>query len=414
MQEYNILDFGAVADGVSCNSTSIQRAIDACAAAGGGRVLVPAGVFMTGTIWLKSHVELHLCHGAVLLASPNLSDYNEEDAFEQNFHYASEEWCGKHLILAVECEDIAITGTGVIDGNGAAHYAPPIFYRHYIWRAGLALARDKENLRPGQLVFVVESNNVKVTDITVRNATSWCLFFYGCDYVQVRGAKIFNPPEAANTDGINIDTCRYVTVSDCIIDTGDDAIPIRCNKKYLKNRDKVCEHITVTNCVLGSSSSVFRIGIGNLCEIRHLNISNITVTRGAVGIHLMVSYHGTHVSHLSHLNFSNITATDVCYPINISGSEGCAEHIRIENYSAYGYACSKVVAEGDCLLRDIALSNVSLYTKNLYPELTEEVLFRRGDTPLRVQGVKDLRLDHVRSEIIDGSDATWNGNMQID
>ena len=102
---YKITDYGAVADGVTLCTQNIQTAIDVCAAAGGGRVTVPAGTFVTGTIWLKSNVELHLSHGAVLKASENLADYNEPDAYEQNFSYPPEEWVGKHLILAVEVEN---------------------------------------------------------------------------------------------------------------------------------------------------------------------------------------------------------------------------------------------------------------------------------------------------------------------
>ena len=109
----NILDFGAMGDGVTPCTGKIQAAIDACAASGGGRVTVPAGTYLTGTLWLRSHVELHLGHGSVLKGSTELDDYNALDAYEQNFSCQNpEEWVGKHLVLAVECEDVALTGSG--------------------------------------------------------------------------------------------------------------------------------------------------------------------------------------------------------------------------------------------------------------------------------------------------------------
>jgi len=93
----NILTTGAVADGITLNTESIQKAIDLCAENGGGSVEVPAGTFLTGTIWLKSHVELYLSQGAVLKASSNMDDYNELDAYPQNYSWLPEEWVGKHL-----------------------------------------------------------------------------------------------------------------------------------------------------------------------------------------------------------------------------------------------------------------------------------------------------------------------------
>ena len=102
----NILDFGAISDGIALNTKAIQNAINKCAESGGGRVTVPAGVYKTGTIWLKSHVELHLEAGAEFLASDNLDDYNSTDAYEQNYDCLQEGGVGKHLIIAHEIEDI--------------------------------------------------------------------------------------------------------------------------------------------------------------------------------------------------------------------------------------------------------------------------------------------------------------------
>ncbi len=237
------------------STKAIQAALDACGAAGGGTVVVPAGTFVTGTIWLRSHVELHLQHGAVLLASPDLDDYNKEDAYPQNWGCGEEEWNASHLILAIEAEDVAITGSGTIDGNGKVFFTAPKPYDPFIWRDGLALARDQERLRPGQTIVFCESHNIRLRDFAIRDATCWCIFLHGCEDVSINGLKINNTSYAANTDGIDIDCSRNVTVSDCIIDTGDDAITLRGSPGKLKDKTRVCENIVVSNCVVASSST---------------------------------------------------------------------------------------------------------------------------------------------------------------
>ena len=385
--DFNIINYGAVADGVTLNTEFIQRAIDECSACGGGRVIVPAGTFLSGTIRMKSHVELHLERGAVLLASPYLDDYNDEDEYLQNFCYRDEEWCAKHLIIALECEDIAFTGEGVVDGNGAAFYTEPIFFNRYIWRDGLALARDKERLRPGQLICIVESKDVRIENITVRDATSWCIFLHGCENATVTGVTVRNPSTYANTDGINIDACRGVSVTDCDIDTGDDAIPIRCNTKTLKNKDRICENITVKNCTLASSSSVFRFGIGNICRIRNVDISNIRVKRGGVCLQFMVSY-ARHVSEFSDIKISSVTAEDVAYPIEIIGSEGSLERVSISNFESDAYAASKIIANDTCRIENLSLKNITLKKRA-----------RPGDSddyePLAISGTVGVTLEGV-------------------
>ena len=120
---YNVLDFGAKENVLA--TKSIQAAIDACSAEGGGRVIIPSGTYVCGTIWLKSNVELHLEMGAVLKASSDMDDYNDEDAYPQNYGVPVENWRGTHLIIALEAHNVAITGNGVnVLAMGAFYVAP--------------------------------------------------------------------------------------------------------------------------------------------------------------------------------------------------------------------------------------------------------------------------------------------------
>ena len=147
---FNILDYGAVSDGKTLNTKAIQEAIDACHASGGGKVVVPAGTFKTGTVWLRSGVELHLEMNATLLASDNMDDYNDLDAYEQNYSVPYEYWVGKHLIIAHEVENVAITGFGTVDGNCYAFveddFDNPQWFR---WRAGSFKCKDPEKNASG-------------------------------------------------------------------------------------------------------------------------------------------------------------------------------------------------------------------------------------------------------------------------
>ena len=318
----NILDFGAVGDGVTLCTDKIQAAIDACATTGGGRVSVAPGVYLVGTIWLRSNVELHLEHGATLKASTRMDDYNALDAYPQNFSVIeSEKWVGKHLIIAHECENVALTGGGVIDGSGDFFFEDvPQPQSLYFWRDGGQSARDKEQLRPGQCACFIECRRVKVEDVSFVNQPCWACFLHGCEYASVRGIKVLNPQTYFNTDGIDIDCCRFVTVSDCIIDTGDDAIAIRGSQRRLK-RPRPCEHVVISNCTLASSSSGIRIGVGNGL-IRHIRISNITISRAAPAITVMSTYGGRGGVSIEDVAVSGVSATNLCQIVELIEEAG--------------------------------------------------------------------------------------------
>lgn len=412
--DYSVIKFGADPTGHILSTTAIQAAIDTCACEGGGRVAIPAGIFLIGTLWLKSNVELHLCHGALLKASTDLADYNEEDAYPQNFRSASEEWNGKHLIIAHECANVAITGTGTIDGSGAEFFAAPIPWGYYTWWEGLALAKDKKNLRPGQLLAIIECNNVMIQDVTLRNATCWSCFLHGCSYVQIRGIKVFNPRTAANTDGIDIDTCSHVTVSDCIIDTGDDAIALRCDGDRVLHRAPVCEFISISNCVLSSTSSVFRIGVGN-GTLRHIRVSNITMGCGAVGIFFMGSWTPGKFTHIQDVHFSNISADNLSVPFNIHGIPGANfNEISIEDYTARCCAMAAICASASGWMKNIRLQNIFLTYLDKPIPLTAENLEERGNHFLYCSNVAQLQMSNVHIDSSQITPALWDDPILIE
>ena len=410
----NILEFGARPDGKTLCTKEIQAAIDASAASGGGRVVVPAGNYVSGTVWLRSNVELHLEHNSVIKGSDCLEDYNAEDAYAQNFSSRNnEKWLGKHLVIAHECENVAITGMGVFDGNAEAFLGEVTPYSAYCWRDGLRTAKDSDLCRPGQLVCFIECKKVRVENITLTNQPCWGCFLHGCEYVSVRGIRIFNHPTNCNSDGIDIDCCRCVTVSDCIIDTGDDAIAIRGSAFRLNNKEKVCEHVTVTNCILGSSSSVFRIGVGD-SVIRHVRISNICMTRGAVGITLMTSYlgHG-HVS-LEDIIISNVSMTACAKPLEViesSVEKATIKDVMIENVNAEVYAFVRFNCENEDTVSNIVLKNWRVRLIDGPAPITDRDVERLGKVWFTATKVNGLRLENFAVLDTEGYLSAWRDGV---
>ena len=354
---YNIIDFGAVSDGKTMNTAAIQNAIDKCSETG-GRVIVPAGTFMSGSIELKSNVDFHLEQGAHLLASDKLEDYNDEDAYVQNWSGIDEGWKGKHFIFCVEQENVSITGLGMIDGNATAFFEENtgVTMLHN-WRLGFAREKDKVNLRPGQMVVFMECKNIRVEDVTMTQSPCWTLFFHGCEYVQATRLKIKNTYYHANTDGIDIDTCRYVTISDCIIRTGDDAITFRGAGKRLKS-GKACEYITVNNCILSSSAAAFRIGVGTY-PIRHIQVANITICFAGVAFCFHPEWAGTGATPIDDLSITNISVSNVAllWELHVDNGTKVSNlrfcNVHAETMNAFMFRISKMNCIRNIFFRDI-------------------------------------------------------------
>ena len=269
----NVKDFGATGDGVTKDTAAIQRAIDA-----GGIVRFPPGIYLSGSLYLKSDGGLFLEPGAVLMASPDKEDYNRDDFCEQNSASIAENASGAHFIIALEVENVVICGGGRVDGNRKSFYGDdrepdcvtePL--RNYRYEKFGKL----ENIvwRPGQMIYICESRNIQIRDVQLYNAPYWTCFVYGCEDIHIRGLRILNDQRGHQTDGIDIDCCRRVTVSDCIIDSGDDCITLRGNVRKLK-RKMPCEYVTIANCVLHSVANAIRVGVGDGI-IRNVAVSNI-------------------------------------------------------------------------------------------------------------------------------------------
>ena len=410
--DFNILDFGAKADGITINTTAIQSAIDKAEVSGGGRVIIPAGLFISGTIRLKSNVELHLEHGAYLKASTNMDDYNPDDEYPENYGCVPERWRAKHFIICVRQKNVAITGTGTIDGSGDFFFEekkehPPT--NSYAWMYGCFNVRDLNILRPGQMLAIVDSEKIRITDVEFINSTCWTVFLYGCRYVTVRGIRIFNEVYHENTDGIDIDVCENVTVSDCIIKTGDDCITLRCSAQRLTNGMDTCKNITITNCALECSVCAFRIGVG-YGKIRNATISNITVSRCGPVFNFMTSYAGKGEAFIENINISNITAENAGKAINIeSPVAGYVRDVSISNFRAHMFASLKITAKEKGMVKNLNFTDLHLISENADYPVGEKERNYRGDYLIYAENAENVTFTNTVAEIREEFNGKWKG-----
>lgn len=278
------------------NAGVIQLAIDDCAANGGGKVEIGAGLWVCGTIRMRSGVELYLMKDSVLQASPELSDYNGKDEYPENFGSVHEGWSARHFIIGNRVTKSSIKGEGVIDGNANAFFEGQPYFTSgtkIVWANGVRCRKNMESPelhRPGPLIVFVKSQDIAIDGITVRQSPCWSLLFHGCDNVSVRDYKVRNGSSDLNTDGIDIDCCSNVIVERADIRTGDDAIAIRGSPTRL-GVDKACEDIRVHDCDLSAYAMGIRIGVGNGL-IRNVDIKNVRVHHAAWGVSFDCWYGG--------------------------------------------------------------------------------------------------------------------------
>lgn len=238
--DYKASMFGIKSNGTTLNTHSIQKAIDFIHEKGGGRLVFYVGRYLTGTIQLKSNVTIHLEEGATLVGSTNIYDYNLSVRFPA-------------LITAYSADHIAITGKGVIDGQGR-ELANNVTDQVQKGILKDALANDRSALWRPKAIYLRECKNVELTGIVVKNAAEWVVV---CDQVeQLKIDKITVDSKAFwNNDGIDIVDCKDVLISNSYIDSSDDAI---CFKSH--DATKMCENVEVRNCVARSSANGIKFG----------------------------------------------------------------------------------------------------------------------------------------------------------
>jgi polygalacturonase len=288
--QFVITDIGQLGDDALANTAIVQKAIDACAAAGGGQVVVPSGTNATiATIELRSHTDLHLERGAILRASPNHKDFRVLSPFPVNLEPAKPLPPLGVMVFADNSEDIAITGPGTLDGNGSA----------YITERGKEIY-----VCPHQRPFTVVLKNcrrVLMRDLIIRDGAFWTVRILGCDDVHVEGIHIINDMLMPNNDGIDVDRARNVRINHCDIRSGDDCISLKASPDGW-GVESPCENVIITGCNLTSRSSGVVVGCDVTSPIRDVVVDSCIIKDSHRGLGVRLSLEGS----IEHVLFSNI------------------------------------------------------------------------------------------------------------
>ncbi|MGO4770469.1 glycoside hydrolase family 28 protein [Flavobacterium sp. W22_SRS_FK3] len=305
----NIVDFGAVPNTEQLCTKAINDAIAKCSKSGGGVVVIPSGMWTTGPIYMKSNVNLHAKNGAYILFTSDLDQYKLIDTyFEGNKVIRCES-----PIMGVNLENIAITGQGIFDGNGSK-WRPVKMSKmgdeqwKDLIKSGGILSKDRktwypsegsfigteekdklpqmrtvENMKPYKhilrpvMVSLVSCEKLLLDGVTFQNSPAWNVNPLMCENVTISNLTIRNPSYSQNGDGLDIESCRIGTVTNCSFDVGDDAICIKSGKDQEgRERGKPTELFVITNCVVYHGHGGFVIGSEMSGGVRNLFVKNLT------------------------------------------------------------------------------------------------------------------------------------------
>jgi len=288
-QMVDVTKVGVVGDGATLNTAAIQKAIDDCAAAGGGTVSFPAGRYLTGTIQIKSNVTLRLEEQATLLGSTNVADYRNLDPFIDGSGHA----LGHALVVAVDAENVGIEGKGTVDGQSPQ----------------LKATQKSYTMRPF-LVRWVRCTNVTVRDVHLMNPGAWTLNFFQTKGAVIDGVTIRSRDLGMqNNDGINLDSSENIRVSNCDVISGDDALVIKSTSEARPSHD-----IQAINCKLSSRTNAIKLGTESIGGFSNISVSNCTITNTKMAGIALYEVDG---ADLSNVMVSDITMDGVIIPISI-------------------------------------------------------------------------------------------------
>ena len=389
---YDVKKFGATGNRKDNATKPFRDTIEACTSKGGGIVNVPSGEYTVGTVQLKDNVTLNIEAGATLFLSQDRADFISG---------------GRSMIFAENAKNIAVTGRGTLDGLAQYEFAemrgvdPEISKEIEIAKtAGMDMrryyrSRDAMNT----FMFIInDCTNFLLTDVSIINSPLWTVRLNDCDRVYVRGVYIYSDLEkGVNADGIDICSSRNVTISDSVIITADDAIVLKAIARGEKKANPV-ENITVTNCILTSSSTALMIGTETEADIRHVVFSNCVIRNSNKGFGINVQDGAT----VSNVIFSNLTIetsrrhwnwwgdSEMCKFVLKKRQEssrlGKIKDIIIDNIIASPRGTSTITGHPDQPLENIRISNVQMFMN------PENVKDKRATDALKIEGVQGLKI----------------------
>lgn len=408
----NIIDFGAVPNTEELCTKAINEAIAKCSESGGGVVVIPSGLWTTGPIKMKSNVNLHTKNGAYISFTSDLSQYKLiESYFEGNKVIRCES-----PIMGIDLENIAITGEGIFDGNGSQWRPVKIGKMtsnqwDELLKSGGVLSKDgkiwypskgayigneekdklpktqtianmepfKESLRPVMVSFV-NCKKLLLDGVTFQNSPAWNVNPLMCEHLTLRNLTIRNPWYSQNGDGLDIESCRIGTVTNCRFDVGDDAICIKSGKdKEGRERAKPTELFVITDCVVYHAHGGFVIGSEMSGGVRNIFVKNLT-------------FNGTDCG----LRFKSVR-----------GRGGVVENIWMEdirmnniptdaiNFNLYyfGKSLSEDKLTGEVTVDKVPVSEETPVFKNMY---FKNIYVNGAAQALKIMGIPEMPVENIQ------------------
>jgi polygalacturonase len=291
---FNVREYGATGDGTTLDTVALQRALDACGAAGSGTVLLPPGTYLSQPLVMRTKTTLRLEKGAMLKATDDPADYARGRRGLYN-----------HFLTGDDLEDITIEGEGIIDGSGERWWIPAEEARQK--QSGYTLPRPN-------LIVLTRVKNVVVRGVTIQNSPKFHFVPTECDDVLITDVTFLSPERAPNTDAIDPSRCRNVTITKCLIDVGDDNVAVKSGHK-VKGREFACEGLTITDCVIkhGHGISIGSETVGGVKDVVVRNCSFEDTDNG-----IRIKSDRTRGGTIENVLYENITMRNVRGAITIT------------------------------------------------------------------------------------------------
>lgn len=356
---FNVVEQGAVADGKTLNTAAIQKTVDKASAAGGGRVIIPAGHFVSGPIVLKSKIDFHLAKGAILEMSGNPDHYPPTRNNRQNF------------LEAVNAQDVQISGEGLIDGKGEP------WWTEFRRTKGSA----EEGPRRPQMIVFTDCERVRLTGFQTKDPPNCHVAMGGTTDVTIEGLTMTAPDESANTDALNL-RVRNCVIRKCNISTGDDNI-VLLSSRPAADGIPVVDNVWVSDCRLGNGHGL-SIGSYTGGGIRNVTCENITFEGTSSGIRLKSGRGRGGVG--ENLSYKNITMKNVRYPISISSYYPKEPKNPLDDQE------KKPVTDRTPVWKNIRIENVTVVNEKL-PKLGPAItIWGIPEQPITDVTLKDVRI----------------------